>query len=156
LAQQSDSLTVQLIRKTEDLPTDAPMTQLLPTTLVGSYPQPDWLVDKDVLLGSQPARVRMEMVWRLAGALRDEAQRDAARLAVADMERAGIDIVTDGEVGRESYFNLFATGLAGLDLDNPGTALNRRGKTSVVPRVVAPIEWRRSPQAPAACRVPSL
>ena len=126
------------------------MTQLLPTTLVGSYPQPDWLVDKEVLLGSQPPRVRMEKVWRLAGALRDEGQRDAARLAVADMEAAGVDILTDGEVGRESYFNLFATGLGGIDLDNPGSAVNRRGKTSVVPRVVAPIEWRRSPLSPAA------
>ena len=126
------------------------MTQLLPTTLVGSYPQPDWLVDKQMLLGAQPPRVRMEKVWRMSGALLEEAQHDAARLAVADMERAGVDIVTDGEVGRESYFNLFATGLAGIDLDNPGTALNRRGKTSIVPRVVAPIAWRRSPLAPAA------
>jgi len=126
------------------------MTQLLPTTLVGSYPQPDWLVDKQMLLGAQPPRVRMEKVWRMGGALLEEAQHDAARLAVADMERAGVDIVTDGEVGRESYFNLFATGLAGIDLDNPGTALNRRGKTSIVPRVVGPIEWRTSPLTPAA------
>lgn len=126
------------------------MTQLLPTTLVGSYPQPDWLVDKEMLLGSQPARVRMEKVWRVGGTLLEEAQQDAARLAVADMERAGVDIVTDGEVGRESYFNLFATGLAGIDLDNPGTALNRRGKATAVPRVVGPIEWQMSPLAPAA------
>lgn len=132
------------------------MTQLLPTTLVGSYPQPDWLVDKQVLLGEQPARVRMEKVWRMGGALRAEAQRDAARLAVGDMERAGVDIVTDGEVDRESYFNLFATGLSGVNLDNPGTALNRRGKTSVVPRVVAPIEWRQSPLAPAASFLRSI
>lgn len=132
------------------------MTQLLDTTLVGSYPQPDWLVDKEMLLGTQPARVRMQKVWRMGGELLDEAQRDAARLAVSDMERAGVDVVTDGEVGRESYFNLFATGLAGLDLDNPGTALNRRGKAAVVPRVVAPIEWRRSPLAPAAAFLRSI
>lgn len=75
---------------------------ILPTTLVGSYPQPGWLVDKEVLLGSQPARVRMEKVWRMRGAQLEEAQQDAARLAVADMERAGVDILTDGEVGRES------------------------------------------------------
>ncbi len=132
------------------------MTELLPTTLVGSYPQPDWLVDKQILLGEQPPRVRMDKVWRLAGPLREEGQRDAARLAVADMERAGVDIVTDGEVGRESYFNLFATGLAGIDLDNPGTALNRRGKTSVVPRVTGPIEWRQSLLVPAASYLRSI
>lgn len=129
---------------------------ILPTTLVGSYPQPGWLVDKEVLLGSQPARVRMEKVWRMRGAQLEEAQQDAARLAVADMERAGVDILTDGEVGRESYFNLFATGLSGIDLDNPGSAVNRRGKTSVVPRVTGPIEWRMSPLAPAAAFLRSL
>lgn len=129
---------------------------LLPTTLVGSYPQPDWLVDKEMLTGSQPARVRMEKVWRMSGTLLEEAQQDAARLAVADQEKAGVDIVTDGEVGRESYFNLFATGLGGIDLDRPGEAVNRRGGKSTVPRVAGPIVWERSTLAPAAAFLRSI
>ncbi|MGD9827706.1 MAG: 5-methyltetrahydropteroyltriglutamate--homocysteine methyltransferase [Hyphomicrobiaceae bacterium] len=130
--------------------------RLLPTTLVGSYPQPGWLVDKAALMRAGPPRVRMREVWRFEGALLDEAQRDAARLAVADQERAGIDIVTDGEVGRESYFNLFATSLDGIDLDNPGIAINRRGKKTAVPRVTGPIVWRESALAPAAAHLRSL
>jgi 5-methyltetrahydropteroyltriglutamate--homocysteine methyltransferase len=126
------------------------MERLLPTTLVGSYPQPGWLVDKAVLLSSGPPRVRMEKVWRFAGELLVEAQQDAARLAVADQEHAGIDIVTDGEVGRESYFNLFATGLDGIDLDNPGVVKSRLGRDTLVPRVAGPIEWRGSALKPAA------
>lgn len=94
---------------------DSIQLPLLPTTLVGSYPQPEWLVDKDLLLGELPPRVRMQKVWRLSGVPLLAGQRDAARLAVLDQEAAGIDIVTDGEVGRESYFNLFATGLQGID-----------------------------------------
>ena len=131
-------------------------THILPTTLVGSYPQPGWLIDKEMLVGSQPARVRMEKVWRFGGDLLTEAQEDAARLVVADQERAGLDILTDGEVGRESYFNLFATGLKGIDLDRPGTAINRRGGTSQVPRVAGPIEWERPTLAPAAAFLRSI
>lgn len=118
---------------------------LLPTTLVGSYPQPGWLIDKDILLGAAPPRVRMDKVWRFSGDLFEESLHDAVRLAVNDQERAGLDIFTDGEVGRESYFNLFATGLGGIDLDNPGVAVNRRGKEVHVPRVSGPIVWERSP-----------
>jgi 5-methyltetrahydropteroyltriglutamate--homocysteine methyltransferase len=112
---------------------------LLPTTLVGSYPQPGWLVDKAVLMGNSPPRVRMREVWRMSGSELAEAQDDAVRLALADQERAGIDIVTDGEVRRESYFNHFATALSGIDLDNPAMTLNRIGKQVPVPRVVGPI-----------------
>ena len=116
---------------------------VLPTTLVGSYPQPGWLVDKAVLTGSSPPRVRMREVWRLSGEALAEAQDDAVRLALADQERAGIDIVTDGEARRESYFNHFATALSGIDLDHPGTATNRLGKTVQVPRVVGPVRRLR-------------
>lgn len=112
---------------------------LIPTTLVGSYPQPGWLVDKEKLLGNAPPRIRMTDVWRLKGDELLPAQDDAVRLAVRDMERAGIDILTDGEVRRESYFNQFANALEGLDLDHPGEATNRLGKKSQVPRVVGPI-----------------
>ena len=98
----------------------------------------------------------MEKVWRLAGARVMKASVTPRASPWRDMEAAGVDILTDGEVGRESYFNLFATGLGGIDLDNPGSAVNRRGKTSVVPRVMAPIEWRRSPLSPAAAFLRSL
>ncbi len=118
--------------------------QLLPTTLVGSYPQPRWLVDKDMLLGNAPPRVRMHDVWRFSGDDLKSAQDDAVCLAVRDMERAGVDILTDGEVRRESYFNQFANALDGLDLDHPGEATNRIGKISTVPRVTGPIERRES------------
>jgi 5-methyltetrahydropteroyltriglutamate--homocysteine methyltransferase len=130
--------------------------RLLPTTVVGSYPQPGWLVDKAQLLASGPPRVRMEKVWRFTGAALIEAQQDAAHLAVMDQERAGIDIVTDGEVGRESYFNLFATGLDGIDLDRPGVAKSRLGRDTPVPRVAGPIAWRTSPLKPAATFLRSL
>jgi 5-methyltetrahydropteroyltriglutamate--homocysteine methyltransferase len=115
---------------------------VLPTTLVGSYPQPAWLVDKDVLLCNAPPRVRMARVWRVPEAFIEEAQDDAARLVIRDLEQAGIDILTDGEVRRESYFNRFATGIEGIDLDSPGVVKNRRGRNTTVPRVVGPI--RRS------------
>ncbi|MGE5640524.1 MAG: 5-methyltetrahydropteroyltriglutamate--homocysteine methyltransferase [Clostridia bacterium] len=113
---------------------------LLPTTLVGSYPQPDWLVDKAKLLGNSPPRVRMKEVWRVSPELLREAQDDAVRLALADQERAGIDIVTDGEARRESYFNHFATALSGIDLDRPAMVSNRNGKLVPVPRVVGEIQ----------------
>lgn len=115
---------------------------LLPTTLVGSYPQPSWLVDKDMLLASAPPRVRMAQVWRIPPPWLEQAQDDAVRLVVRELEHAGLDILTDGEVRRESYFNRFATGIVGIDLDRPGTVKNRRGIEVPVPRVVGPI--RRS------------
>jgi 5-methyltetrahydropteroyltriglutamate--homocysteine methyltransferase len=117
---------------------------LLPTTLVGSYPQPDWLVDRPRLISSAPPRVRMREVWRFEGELLETAHNDAVRLVVADQERAGIDIVTDGEVRRESYFNRMATLLEGIDIDTPGMVKSRTGKPVAVPRVVGPIR-RRSP-----------
>lgn len=124
---------------------------LLPTTLVGSYPQPDWLVDKKVLLSAGPPRVRMREVWRVAEPHLAEAQDDAALLAIRDMERAGLDILTDGEVRRESYFNHFATSLEGIDLDRPGEVLGRTGLPTVVPRVVGPIR-RTTPVELTAAR----
>ena len=117
---------------------------LIPTTLVGSYPQPDWLVHKDILLGSVPPRIRMRDVWRPAEELLQGAQDDATLVALHDQERAGIDIVSDGEVRRESYFNRFANALDGIDVNNPGTVPGRTGKLTLVPRVVGPIK-RREP-----------
>lgn len=115
------------------------MSPLLPTTLVGSYPQPDWLIDKDMLTGKPPPRVGMSEVWKVAPAHLLEAQDDAVRVTAADLERAGLDILTDGEVRRESYFNQFANALAGIDTDNPGEALSRAGRPTKVPRVTGPI-----------------
>ncbi|NKB58042.1 MAG: 5-methyltetrahydropteroyltriglutamate--homocysteine methyltransferase [Alphaproteobacteria bacterium] len=112
---------------------------LIPTTLVGSYPQPAWLVDKEKLLGSGPPRVRMREVWRVADDLLEEAQDDATLAALHDQERAGIDIVSDGEVRRESYFNRFANALDGIDLETPGIVPSRSGRPTQVPRVVGPI-----------------
>ena len=116
---------------------------LLPTTVVGSYPQPDWLVDRDMLLATTPPRVRLSKVWRFEGELLEQAQDDATRLAVRDMEEAGIDIVTDGEIRRESYFNLFATALSGVDLDEPGDMPDRTGALVPVPRIVGPVRRLR-------------
>jgi 5-methyltetrahydropteroyltriglutamate--homocysteine methyltransferase len=117
--------------------------KLLPTTVVGSYPQPDWLVDRQMLGGRLPPRVRALEIWRVAPHLLEEAQDDATIVAIRDMERAGIDIITDGEVRRESYSNRFATALEGMDLDNPGTALDRTGHPNPVPRVVGPLRRKR-------------
>lgn len=116
---------------------------ILPTTVVGSYPQPDWLIDRE-LLSKGVARVRMPEVWRVSPEHLDEAHDDAATLAIGDMERAGIDIITDGEVRRESYSNHFATALDGVDTDHPATVTNRAGRAITVPRVVGPIR-RSSP-----------
>jgi 5-methyltetrahydropteroyltriglutamate--homocysteine methyltransferase len=113
------------------------------TTVVGSYPQPRWLVDHERFTGNAVPRVRMRELWRVPEAVLGEAQDDAVRLAVRDMERAGIDVVTDGEQRRESYFNAFATALDGLDLERPGTAIARTGRPQRVPRVVGPIERAR-------------
>ena len=115
------------------------MRGLLPTTVVGSYPQPDWLVDRAMLGSRLPPRTRALEIWRVAPAVLEQAQDDATVVAIRDMERAGIDIITDGEVRRESYSNRFATALEGMDLDHPGTALDRTGHPNPVPCVVGPI-----------------
>jgi 5-methyltetrahydropteroyltriglutamate--homocysteine methyltransferase len=116
---------------------------VLATTVVGSYPQPDWLIDRAGLGRRLPPRVRARELWRVPEELLEEAQDDATRLAVQDMERAGVDVVTDGEMRRESYSNRFATALDGVDLDNPGVALDRTGHENPVPRVVGPIRRAR-------------
>jgi 5-methyltetrahydropteroyltriglutamate--homocysteine methyltransferase len=115
---------------------------LLPTTVVGSYPQPDWLVDRDMLKDTVP-RVRLRQLWRVAEPYLAQAQDDATLLAIRDMERAGIDIITDGEMRRESYSNRFATALEGIDNDNPATITNRAGRSVEVPRVVGKIQRRK-------------
>jgi len=116
---------------------------LFPCTIVGSYPQPGWLIDHDKLAGRFPPRTRAKELWRVDERFLGEAQDDATRLAIADQERAGLDIVTDGEIRRESYSNHFATALDGVDIDNPGKALDRSGEPVFVPRVVGPIARRR-------------
>ena len=117
--------------------------KLLPTTVVGSYVQPEWLVDRDNLKGRLPPRVRALEMWRIDPDHLEEAQNDATLLAIRDMERAGIDIVTDGEVRRESYSNRVATALGGIDIDNPGTAIDRTGHPNPVPRIAGPITRER-------------
>lgn len=112
---------------------------LLPTSLVGSYPQPEWLIDRESLAKRFPPRVRVRELWRVAPQWLDQAQDDATLLAIRDQERAGLDIITDGEMRRESYSNRFANALEGVDLDNPGTALDRSGHPNPVPRVVGKI-----------------
>jgi 5-methyltetrahydropteroyltriglutamate--homocysteine methyltransferase len=117
---------------------------LFPTTLVGSYPQPDWLIDRKKLAGRFPPRVRARELWRVPEPFLGEAQEDATIMAIKAQECAGLDIITDGEIRRESYSNRFATALDGVDLDNPGTALDRSGHPNPVPRVVGPIRRRHS------------
>jgi 5-methyltetrahydropteroyltriglutamate--homocysteine methyltransferase len=112
---------------------------LFPTTLVGSYPQPDWLIDRQKLAGRFPPRVRARELWRVPAACLAEAQDDATLLAIRAQEQAGLDIITDGEIRRESYSNRFATALEGVDIDNPGSALDRSGHPNPVPRVVGKI-----------------
>lgn len=112
---------------------------LLPTSLVGSYAQPDWLIDRGKLAGRFPPRVRAKELWRVDPEHLEQAQDDATQLAVRAQERAGLDILTDGEMRRESYSNHFATALDGVDVDNPGTALDRSGHPNPVPRIVGPI-----------------
>jgi 5-methyltetrahydropteroyltriglutamate--homocysteine methyltransferase len=115
---------------------------LLPTTLVGSYPQPEWLIDRQRLAGRFPPRVRARELWRVPEPFLAEAQDDATIVAIKAQEDAGLDIISDGEIRRESYSNRFATALDGVDLDNPGTALDRSGHPNPVPRVVGPIRRR--------------
>src|ERR671930_1983538 len=122
------------------------MKTLLPTSLVGSYAQPDWLIDREKLAARFPPRVRARELWRVAPEFLEEAQDDATLLAIRDQERAGLDIITDGEQRRESYSNRFATALSGVDIDNPGTALDRSGHPNPVPRVVGPVERRHPVQ----------
>jgi len=116
--------------------------KLLPVSLVGSYPQPDWLIDRDQLAKQMPPRVRAQELWRVPPQFLEQAQDDATLLAIRDQERAGLDIVTDGEIRRESYSNRFATALDGIDLDKPGTITSRSGASIPVPRVVARIRRR--------------
>ena len=116
---------------------------LFPTTLVGSYPQPEWLIDRQRLAGRFPPRVRARELWRVAEPWLAEAQNDATVLAIRAQEEAGLDIITDGEIRRESYSNRFATALEGVDIDNPGTALDRAGHPNPVPRIAGPIRRRR-------------
>src|SRR5690348_365763 len=118
---------------------DAMPLPLLPTSLVGSYAQPDWLIDRKKLAGRFPPRVRAKELWRVGPEFLDQAQDDATLIAIRDQERAGLDIVTDGEMRRESYSNRFATALEGVDIDNPGTALDRSGHPNPVPRVVGKV-----------------
>jgi 5-methyltetrahydropteroyltriglutamate--homocysteine methyltransferase len=119
---------------------------LLPTSLVGSYAQPDWLIDRQKLAGRFPPRVRARELWRVAPEFLDQAQDDATLLAIRDQERAGLDIITDGEMRRESYSNRFATALEGVDVDNPGSALDRSGHPNPVPRVVGKVRRRHPVQ----------
>jgi 5-methyltetrahydropteroyltriglutamate--homocysteine methyltransferase len=115
---------------------------ILQTTVVGSYPQPNWLIDR-AKLGSKVPRVRAPEIWRIEKSLLEEAQDDATLIAIRDMERAGIDIITDGEMRRESYSNRFATALEGVDIENPGSTINRTGARSMVPRIAGPIRRTR-------------
>ncbi len=117
---------------------------LFPTTLVGSYPQPEWLIDRKRLAGRFPPRVRAQELWRVPEPLLAEAQNDATIIAIKAQEEAGLDIITDGEIRRESYSNRFATALEGVDIDNPGTALDRSGHPNPVPRIVGPVRRKRA------------
>ena len=117
---------------------------LFPTTIVGSFPQPDWLIDREKLAGRFPPRVRARELWRIPPQYLNQAQEDATLIAIRAQEEAGLDIVSDGEIRRESYSNRFATALDGVDLDNPGTALDRSGHPNPVPRIVGKIRRRHA------------
>jgi 5-methyltetrahydropteroyltriglutamate--homocysteine methyltransferase len=117
---------------------------LFPTTLVGSYPQPEWLIDRKKLAGRFPPRVRAKELWRVPEAFLAQAQDDATLLAIQAQEAAGLDIITDGEIRRESYSNRFATALEGIDIDNPGSALDRSGHPNPVPRIVGKIRRKHA------------
>src|SRR6188472_1304710 len=117
---------------------------MFPTTIVGSYPQPDWLIDRQKLAGRFPPRVRAKELWRVADPYLQQAQDDATVLAIRAQEDAGLDIVSDGEIRRESYSNRFATALDGVDIDNPGVGIDRSGHPNPVPRIVAKIRRRHA------------
>ena len=119
---------------------------LFPTTLVGSYAQPDWLIDRDMLSKQMPPRVRAQQLWRVPAQWLEQAQDDATLLAIRDQERAGIDIVSDGEMRRESYSNRFATALEGVDLDNPATITSRSGQPVAVPRIIGKVRRKYAVQ----------
>jgi len=119
---------------------------LFPTTLVGSYPQPEWLIDRAKLAGRFPPRVRARELWRVPEPWLAEAQDDATRLAIRTQEQAGLDVITDGEVRRESYSNRFATALDGVDIEHSGTALDRSGHPNPVPRIVGPVRRKHPVQ----------
>ena len=120
------------------------MDILMPTTVVGSLPQPNWLVNREVMLSRHPPRVRLNTIWRVSEPFLEEAQDDATCQAVREQEAVGLDIVSDGEIRRESYFNRFATALEGIDLDNPGLVTSRTGKQVPVPRVVGKVKRLRA------------
>src|SRR3990170_7400032 len=120
---------------------------LFPTSLVGSYPQPEWLIDRAKLAARFPPRVRVKELWKVDPAWLEQAQDDATIIAIRDQERAGLDIITDGEMRRESYSNRFATALDGVDIDNPGSTINRSGKTIPVPRITGKIRRRHPVEA---------
>jgi len=120
----------------------------LRTSLVGSYAQPNWLIDKQRLGQRLPPRVVLDQLWKVNPENLEEAQNDATILALGDQHRAGVDIVTDGEMRRESYSNRFANALDGIDIDNPGEAIDRTGKVVPVPRVVGPISRRKPVEVP--------
>jgi len=131
-----------IILRADPCPTETAM--LFPTTIVGSFPQPDWLIDRPKLAGRFPPRVRARELWRVAEPYLQQAWEDATLLAIRAQEDAGLDIVSDGEIRRESYSNRFATALEGVDIDNPGTALDRSGHPNPVPRIVGKIRRRRA------------
>jgi 5-methyltetrahydropteroyltriglutamate--homocysteine methyltransferase len=118
------------------------VSEILPTTVIGSYPQPDWLVDRAMLRSRLPPRVRATEIWRVSSDYLEQAQDDATIVAIRDLERAGVDIITDGEIRRESYSNRFATALEGMDVENPGTAIDRTGHPNPVPAVRGPVRRR--------------
>ena len=120
----------------------------LSSTVVGSYPQPEWLIDRAALGSHSVPRVRMSQAWRIPEPYLEEAQDDATVVAIRDMERAGIDTITDGEIRRESYSNRFATALDGIDSDNPATIHTSGGEPRTVPRIVGPIRWRGPVEVP--------
>jgi 5-methyltetrahydropteroyltriglutamate--homocysteine methyltransferase len=120
--------------------------QSLLTTVVGSYPQPEWLIDRQALASASVPRIRASGLWRIAAEHLEEAQDDATRIAISDMERADVDIISDGEMRRESYSNRFATALEGVDIDRPGQIIGSSGRPTPVPRVVGPIRRARPVQ----------
>ncbi len=136
-AKTSNRASARVVRATEE---SMPTSRALQTAVVGSYPQPDWLIDRSLLKKLMAPRVRMQQVWRIAPELLEEAQDDATLLAIRDQERAGIDIITDGEIRRESYSNRFANALGGIDKERHGEIVGRTSVRVPVPLVNGPIE----------------